>query len=65
MGLKPFTVGICLREQGRTLRVRQDSKQRGYVVEDARKGSRAKTRSHGSLGGAIRDAAVTWRSRLN
>ena len=65
MGLKPFTFGIRLHEKGRTVRVRQDSKQRGYVVEDQRKGGGSKSRRHSSLGGAVRDAAVTWRGRLN
>ena len=65
MALRPFTFGIRLRDKGRTVHVRKDPKQRGYVVEDSRKGSRGQKRSHGSLGGAIRDAAVTWRGRLN
>ena len=47
------------------MKVRQDPKRRQYVVEDVREGRRAKRRSHASLGGAIRDAAVTWRGRLN
>jgi hypothetical protein len=44
--------------------VKQDPRKRSYVVEDSRDG-KAKKRSHDSLGGALRDAAVTWRSRLH
>ena len=65
MGLRPLTFGIRLREKGRTVRVRQDVKQGRYLVEDQRKGGTSKSRSHASLRGAIRDAAVTWRGRLH
>ncbi len=65
MALRPFSFGVRLRDKGRTLRVREDPKRREYVVEDVREGCRAQRRSHASLGGAIRDAAVTWRGRLN
>jgi hypothetical protein len=64
MAIKPLTFGIRLRDKGRTVRVRQDAKRR-YVVEDSQKGRGTARRSHGSLGGAIRDAASTWRGRLN
>ena len=64
MARKPLTFGIRLRDKGRTLRVEQATGRRGYVVEDSRDG-KAKRRSHPSLGGALRDAASTWRSRLH
>lgn len=62
MSSKPFAFGIRLRDKERTLKVWQ--KRNKYVVEDARSGGRTR-REHGSLGGAIKDAASTWRHRLN
>ena len=64
MAIKPLTFGLRLRDKGRTVRVRQDDKRR-YVVEDSQKGRRTNQRSHASLGGAIKDAASTWRGRLH
>lgn len=64
MAIKPFSFGLRLRDKGRTVQVRQDAKRR-YVVEDAQKGGRTSRRAHASLGGAIRDAASTWRGRLH
>ncbi len=64
MACRPLTFGLRLRDKGRTVRVKQDTRKRSYVVEDSRDG-KAKKRSHDSLGGALRDAAVTWRSRLH
>ena len=63
MATKPLAFGIRLRDKGRTVKVRQVK--RKYVVEDIRDGCRPRSREHGSLGGAIRDAASTWRHRLN
>ena len=63
MSSKPFAFGIRLRDKEHTLKVWQ--KRNKYVVEDSRDGSRSRKREHGSLGGAIRDAASTWRQRLN
>ena len=63
MATRPFAFGIRLRDKGRTVRVRQD--RHTYVVEDSRAGGRTRRREHGSLGSAIRDAASTWRHRLN
>jgi len=64
MALKPLTFGLRLRDRERTVRVRQDAKRR-YVVEDSNKSRDPKRRTHGSLGGALRDAASTWRGRLH
>lgn len=64
MAIKPFTFGLRLRDEGRTVRVRQDD-QRRYVVEDSGKGRKTARRAHRSLGGAIADAASTWRGRLH
>ena len=63
MATRPLAFGIRLRDKGRTLKVRQV--ERVYLVEDARDGSRTRRREHASLSGAIRDAASTWRQRLN
>ncbi len=63
MATKPLAFGIRLRDKGRTVRVRQVK--RRYVVEDVRDGSRTRCREHMSLSSAIRDAASTWRHRLN
>ena len=65
MAIRPLAFGIRLRDRdkGRTVKVRQVK--RKYVVEDAREGNRTRKREHASLGGAIRDAASTWRHRLN
>jgi hypothetical protein len=63
MASKPFAFGIRLRDKERTLKVWQKRNNK-YVVEDRRSSGSSK-REHGSLGGAIRDAASTWRHRLN
>ncbi len=63
MATKPLAFGIRLRDKGRTVKVRQV--ERKYVVEDARDSRRTRRREHASLSGAIRDAASTWRQRLN
>ena len=66
MTRKAFTFGIRLRDKERTLKLGQDPKKpRRYVVEDSRRGSPTKQREHGTLASAFRDAASTWRSRLN
>ena len=63
MASKPLAFGIRLRDKGRTVKVRQV--ERRYVVEVTQDGSDTRRREHGSLGGAIRDAASSWRQRLN
>ena len=66
MALRPFAFGVRLRDKGRTVRVLQDQRDPSrYRVRDSRKGGAAKEREHASLGGALRDAAKTWRGRLN
>jgi hypothetical protein len=66
MALRPFAFGVRLRDKGRTVRVIQDQRDpKKFKVKDARKGSNSREREHGSLGGALRDAASTWRGRLN
>jgi hypothetical protein len=64
MACRPFTFGVRLRDKDRTVKIRQDSRKQGFVVEDSR-GGRSRKRSHASLGGAISDAASTWRGRLH
>jgi hypothetical protein len=66
MALKPFAFGVRLRDKGRTVRVIQDARDpKKFRVADSRKGGKSRQREHDSLGGALRDAASTWRGRLN
>ena len=66
MALKPFAFGVRFRDKGRTVRVRSLAKCPGrYVVEDRRSGRDTRQREHGSLNGALRDFASTWRQRLH
>ena len=66
MALRPFAFGIRLRDKDRTLRVRShDRDTNRYVVEDSRKSSGTRRREHEALSGALKDAAATWRRRLN
>ena len=66
MALRPFAFGIRLRDKNRTLRVHgKPTGARGYVVEDTRKSGKSRRREHDSLTDALRDAASSWRSRLN
>lgn len=66
MASRPLAFGVRFRTGNRTLRVRQShGADRGYVVEDARKGRAVRRRDHVSLAGALRDFAVTWRGRLH
>ena len=59
MALKPFAFGLRLRDKGRTVRVVQDARDPGkFRVEDSRTRGRSRQREHGSLGGALRDAAA-------
>ena len=65
MALKPFAFGMRLRDKQRTVRVIQDARDpKKFKVEDSRSGIR-REREHGSLNSALRDAAKTWRGRLN
>ncbi len=66
MALRPFAFGVRLRDKERTVRVIQCSRDpKKFEVEDSRRGSKPRAREHGSLGGALRDAAKTWRGRLH
>ncbi|HKA15665.1 MAG TPA: hypothetical protein VKH41_11655 [Myxococcota bacterium] len=66
MSIRPLAFGARLRQSGRTLRVRRhDGDARRYVVEDSEAGRATLRRDHLSLGGALRDAARTWRARLH
>jgi len=66
MALRPFAFGVRLRDKGRTVRVIQDARDpKKFKVDDRRSGGNGRQRDHGSLGGALRDAARTWRDRLN
>jgi len=66
MTLRPFAFGVRLRDKGRTVRVIQDARDpKKFAVEDSRKGGKSRQRKHDSLGSAVRDAATSWRGRLN
>jgi hypothetical protein len=66
MSLRPFAFGVRLRDKDRTVKVRGNARKPGrYVVEETRDGGRSKEREHASLNGALRDAAASWRKRLN
>ena len=66
MALRPFAFGVRLRDKDRTLRVRSHDRSPGrYLVEDSRGARKTLRREHESLTEALRDAAATWRRRLN
>jgi len=66
MARRPLAFGIRFRDKGRTLRVRgYEGSERGYLVEDARRGRATLRRDHTSLASALRDFAATWRGRLH
>lgn len=68
MASRPLAFGVRLRDtrRGRTVRVLQDRRDpRRYRVEDTRDGGAARKRVHGSLAGALRDLAASWRKRLH
>ena len=66
MALRPFAFSVRLRDNGRTLRVQNDPTDRTrFILEDEREGEETRVRSHSSLPEAVKDAASTWRKRLN
>ncbi|MCR9096987.1 MAG: hypothetical protein NXI30_22425 [bacterium] len=68
MALRPlaFSVRLRDREKGRTLHVRNDPRSpKDYLLEDERGDGVKRVRRHGSAREAVRDAADTWRKRLN
>jgi len=66
MALRPLAFGIRLRDGARTLRVRNDPRDpRRFLVEDVREGEAPQVRHHETASDAVRDAASTWRRRLN
>lgn len=61
-----FSVRLRDKEKGRTLRIQNDPKDaKRYILEDQRDGEGTRVRSHESAAEAVRDAAGTWRKRLN
>jgi hypothetical protein len=55
-----------MRDKGRTVRVLQDRRDPSrYRGEDSRKGGKTQQREYGSLSGALRDLASSWRKRLH
>jgi hypothetical protein len=66
MALRPLAFSVRLRDKGRTVRIHNDpSDPKRYVLEDDREGETQRTRSHASAAEAVKDAASTWRKRLN
>jgi len=68
MALRPLAFSVRLRDKdrGRTLHIRNDATDTSrYVLEDASDDGETRTRRHASAGDAVRDAAQTWRNRLN
>ena len=66
MASRPLAFGARLRHKGRTVKVRQQSRDpRAYALEDSREGRPTRRRDHPSLGAALRDLASTWRGRLH
>lgn len=68
MATRMLAFGVKLRDRrsGRTVRVLQDQRDpHRYHVEDSRRGGKTQQREHGSLAGALRDAAASWRKRLH
>ena len=65
MAIRPFAFGVRMRDKSRTVRVIQTKGGRGYVLEDVDTKRKPRTRKHATLEGAMKDAASTWRGRLN
>ena len=65
MAIRPFAFGVRMRDKSRTVRVIQTKGGKSYVVEDSDTKRKPRTRKHSTLQGAMKDAASTWRSRLN
>ncbi len=66
MATRPLAFGVRMRDKGRTVRVLQDRRDPSrYRVEDSRKGGKTQQREYGSLSGALRDLASSWRKRLH
>jgi len=66
MASRPLTFGVRLRDRERTVRVHAHERDpRQYVVEVSRRGRGSQRNVHGSLGGALREMARSWRNRLH
>ena len=66
MALRPLAFSVRMRDKGRTLRIHNDPENpRRFVLEDERPNEPIRVRRHESASSAVRDAAVTWRNRLN
>jgi hypothetical protein len=66
MAVRPFAFGVRLRDRERdhTARVVRSKQAGKWVVEDQRRDGQRR-REHTTLGGALRDLASSWRSRLH
>jgi len=66
MAIRPVAFGLRLRDKGRTVSVRHQSRSpRSTVVIDAQDGRETRRRHHASLLAALGDAAASWRNRLH
>ena len=66
MAVRPLAFGAHFKKNGRSVRVRKDeATARGYIVEVGRVGKKPQARDHGTLQGALRDFAASWRARLH
>ena len=66
MAKRALAFGARFKGNGRTVKVSKNAKSsKGYEVEVTKSGRRSQSRQHDDLGGALKDFASSWRSRLN
>jgi hypothetical protein len=66
MAKRALAFGARFKGNGRTVKVRKDDRSaKSYEVEVTKQGRRSQRRQHDDLGGALKDFASSWRSRLN
>ena len=66
MAKRALAFGARFKGNGRTVKVQKDGRSKGsYEVEVSRKGRGTERRQHEDLGGALKDFASSWRSRLH
>jgi hypothetical protein len=65
MAKRALAFGARFKGNGRTVKVRKDGRSgKSYEVEITKNGRRSQ-RQHDDLGGALKDFASSWRSRLH
>ena len=66
MAKRALAFGARFKGNGRTVKVTKTSRSaKGYEVAVEKTGRRTQRRQHDELGGALKDFASSWRSRLN